>query len=44
MIKRNTLAPIYFGRGREIDQLLQQFADPKVRFVAVVGVSGSGKS
>jgi len=28
--------PIYFGRGREIDQLLQQFADPKVRFVAVV--------
>ena len=37
-------APIYFGRGREIDQLLQQFADPKVRFVAVVGVSGSGKS
>ncbi len=37
-------APIYFGRGREIDQLLQQFADPKVRFVAVVGLSGSGKS
>ncbi|MDD5320712.1 MAG: SUMF1/EgtB/PvdO family nonheme iron enzyme [Methylococcales bacterium] len=37
-------APIYFGRGREIDQMLQQFADPKVRFVAVVGVSGSGKS
>jgi formylglycine-generating enzyme required for sulfatase activity len=37
-------APIYFGRGAEIDQLLQQFAHPKVRFVAVVGVSGSGKS
>jgi formylglycine-generating enzyme required for sulfatase activity len=37
-------APIYFGRGREVDQLLQQFADPNVRFVAVVGVSGSGKS
>ena len=37
-------APIYFGRGREIDQLLKQFGDPKVRFVAVVGVSGSGKS
>jgi energy-coupling factor transporter ATP-binding protein EcfA2 len=37
-------APIYFGRGREVDQLLQQFTDPKVRFVAVVGVSGSGKS
>ena len=37
-------APIFFGRGAEIDQLLQQFTDPKVRFVAVVGVSGSGKS
>jgi formylglycine-generating enzyme required for sulfatase activity len=36
--------PIYFGRGPEIDALLQQFADPKVRFVAVVGISGSGKS
>jgi formylglycine-generating enzyme required for sulfatase activity len=37
-------APIFFGRGKEIDQLLQQFSDPTVRFVAVVGVSGSGKS
>ena len=37
-------APIYFGRGREVDQLLSQFGDTKVRFVAVVGVSGSGKS
>ncbi len=37
-------APIYFGRGREADQLLKQFADSSVRFVAVVGVSGSGKS
>jgi len=37
-------APIFFGRGPEIDQLLQQFSDVKVRFVAVVGVSGSGKS
>ena len=37
-------APIYFGRGREVNQLLNQFADTKVRFVAVVGVSGSGKS
>jgi hypothetical protein len=37
-------AAIYFGRGLEVDQLLQQFTDPKVRFVAVVGVSGSGKS
>jgi len=37
-------APIFFGRGPEIDQLLQQFDDPRVHFVAVVGVSGSGKS
>lgn len=37
-------APIFFGRGLEIDQLLQQFSDPGVQFVAVVGVSGSGKS
>ncbi len=37
-------APIFFGRGPEIDQLLQQFANPKVHFVAVVGISGSGKS
>ncbi len=37
-------ANIYFGRGREVDQLLAHFADFKVRFVAVVGVSGSGKS
>jgi formylglycine-generating enzyme required for sulfatase activity len=37
-------APIYFGRGPEIDQLLQHFANPKVRFVAVVGGCGSGKS
>lgn len=37
-------APIFFGRGQEIDQLLQQFVSPQVHFVAVVGVSGSGKS
>jgi formylglycine-generating enzyme required for sulfatase activity len=37
-------APIFFGRGKEIDQLLRQFSDPRVRFVAVVGVSGAGKS
>lgn len=37
-------APIFFGRGAEIDQLLQQFANSHVKFVAVVGVSGSGKS
>jgi len=37
-------APIFFGRGAEIDQLLAQFSDPAVQFVAVVGLSGSGKS
>jgi formylglycine-generating enzyme required for sulfatase activity len=37
-------APIFFGRGRETDQLLQLLSDPKVRFIAVVGASGSGKS
>jgi hypothetical protein len=37
-------SPIYFGRGREVDQLLTQFAESKTRFVAIVGVSGSGKS
>ena len=37
-------APVFFGRGAEIDQLLTVLADPAVRFVAVVGLSGSGKS
>ncbi|MGF1642587.1 MAG: SUMF1/EgtB/PvdO family nonheme iron enzyme [Thiotrichales bacterium] len=37
-------APIFFGRGKEVDLLLAHFADPRTRFVAVVGVSGSGKS
>lgn len=35
-------APIFFGRGRESDDLLKQVRNS--RFVAVVGVSGSGKS
>ncbi|MEO1667651.1 MAG: SUMF1/EgtB/PvdO family nonheme iron enzyme [Chloroflexota bacterium] len=35
-------APIFFGRGREIDALVDQIANS--RFVAVVGASGSGKS
>jgi formylglycine-generating enzyme required for sulfatase activity len=37
-------APIYFGRGPEIDQLLALFTDPRTRFAAVVGLSGAGKS
>ncbi|GAB3003750.1 nSTAND1 domain-containing NTPase [Saccharothrix stipae] len=35
-------APIYFGRGREVDELLVRLAES--RFLAVVGASGSGKS
>jgi hypothetical protein len=37
-------APIFFGRGRETDGLVSKLADPVVRFLAVVGASGSGKS
>ncbi len=37
-------APIFFGRGPEVDQLLEILRDPAIRFVAVVGASGSGKS
>jgi formylglycine-generating enzyme required for sulfatase activity/energy-coupling factor transporter ATP-binding protein EcfA2 len=33
---------IYFGRGREVDGLIQKLTENK--FVAVVGASGSGKS
>lgn len=35
-------APIFYGRGREIDALVRQLEQS--RFVAVVGASGSGKS
>jgi formylglycine-generating enzyme required for sulfatase activity len=37
-------APIFFGRGPEVDQLISSLAEPRTRFLAVVGVSGSGKS
>jgi len=37
-------APIFFGRGRETDGLVSRLAEPSVRFLAVVGASGSGKS
>ncbi|MFO1434589.1 MAG: SUMF1/EgtB/PvdO family nonheme iron enzyme [Candidatus Competibacteraceae bacterium] len=37
-------APIYFGRGRETDELVNKLVDPAIRFLAVVGASGSGKS
>ncbi|MFC1959134.1 SUMF1/EgtB/PvdO family nonheme iron enzyme [Chloroflexota bacterium] len=36
-------APIFFGRGRETDDLVKLLANDS-RFVAVVGASGSGKS
>jgi WD40 repeat protein/serine/threonine protein kinase len=34
----------FFGRETIIKQLLEQFADPKKRFLALIGPSGSGKS
>jgi formylglycine-generating enzyme required for sulfatase activity len=37
-------APIFFGRGGEVDQLLALFADGRTRFAALVGASGAGKS
>jgi energy-coupling factor transporter ATP-binding protein EcfA2 len=37
-------APIFFGREREIDALLEMLTAPEGRFIAVVGASGSGKS
>lgn len=37
-------APIFFGRGRETDELLLKLRDPACRFLAIVGASGSGKS
>ncbi len=37
-------APIFFGRRREINALIRMLSTPELRFVAVVGASGSGKS
>ena len=37
-------APIYFGRGRETDALVEHLSRQTSRFLAVVGASGSGKS
>jgi hypothetical protein len=37
-------APIFFGRGQEVDSLLSRLADRRRRFLAVVGASGTGKS
>ena len=41
---KSTESKIYFGRGRETDQLLAQMMDSSQRFVVVIGASGSGKS
>jgi formylglycine-generating enzyme required for sulfatase activity len=37
-------SPIFFGRGRETDDLVSRLDHPARRFLAVVGASGSGKS
>ncbi len=37
-------APIFFGRDREIAQLIAQLRATDIRFLAIVGASGSGKS
>jgi hypothetical protein len=37
-------AAIFFGRARETDQLIELLRDPGLRFLAVLGASGSGKS
>jgi len=37
-------APIFCGRDRQADELVDRFRDSGQRFIAVVGDSGSGKS
>ncbi len=37
-------SPIFYGRSRETDLLIERLSDPQNRFIAVVGASGSGKS
>jgi hypothetical protein len=37
-------AAIFFGRGREVDDLIARLGDSARHFLAVVGSSGSGKS
>lgn len=37
-------APIFFGRSRETDFLLEKLSDSRCRFLLVTGTSGSGKS
>jgi HEAT repeat protein len=37
-------APIFFGRRREVGELIGRLSDPGLGLVAIVGASGSGKS
>lgn len=37
-------APIFFGRDKEIRELIERLRNPANRFLAVIGASGSGKS
>ncbi len=37
-------APLFFGRDKEITELLDLLKPPGKRFIAVIGASGSGKS
>jgi formylglycine-generating enzyme required for sulfatase activity len=37
-------APLFFGRDREVDELISKMSEPGGRAVLVIGASGSGKS
>ena len=37
-------APFFFGRGREVRDLVQMMRAPDNRYICVIGASGSGKS
>jgi len=37
-------APLYFGRDREVGDLMAKLSDPQGRFLIISGASGSGKS
>jgi len=40
----DTYAPLYFGRDREIDEVIAKMSDSHGRFLIISGASGSGKS
>lgn len=37
-------APLFFGRDRELDEVLAKMSEPQGRFLLISGASGSGKS